>query len=94
MSLQSVGSTSVIYFIWLVLVGNFIMLNLFLAILLGNFEQASCMIRSRDQAKLLREYQGIDVGSDNDDDDDDEYSDPPHVDDSERKSNEAVDDQP
>lgn len=24
------------------------------------------MIRSRDQAKLLREYQGIDVGSDND----------------------------
>lgn len=75
MSLQSVGSPSVIYFIWLVLVGNFIMLNLFLAILLGNFEQASCMIRSRDQAKLLREYQGIDIGSDNDDCSSDRHND-------------------
>ena len=32
------------------------------------------MIRSRDQAKLLREYQGIDIGSDNED-----VSSGPHV---------------
>lgn len=36
-SYRATGSVSVIYFISLVLFGNIIMLNLFLALLLGNF---------------------------------------------------------
>lgn len=38
--MRSVGSASCIYFIALVIFGNIIMLNLFLAILLGNFDRA------------------------------------------------------
>jgi hypothetical protein len=38
--MRCVGSASCIYFIALVIFGNIIMLNLFLAILLGNFDRA------------------------------------------------------
>jgi hypothetical protein len=38
--IRTTGSLYAIYFIALVLGGNIIMLNLFLAILLGNFEKA------------------------------------------------------
>lgn len=38
--MRSVGEMSCIYFIALVILGNIIMLNLFLAILLGNFDRA------------------------------------------------------
>jgi hypothetical protein len=44
----------------LVLVGNFIMFNLFLAILLGNFEQASMIIKSEVQQKILDKIEGKD----------------------------------
>ena len=37
-AIRSNGHQSVNFFIMLVLIGNFIMFNLFLAILLGNFE--------------------------------------------------------
>jgi hypothetical protein len=39
-SMRSVGKVTCIYYIELVLFGNIVMLNLFLAILLGNFEKA------------------------------------------------------
>lgn len=39
-SMRSVGEVTCIYYIALVLFGNIVMLNLFLAILLGNFEKA------------------------------------------------------
>jgi hypothetical protein len=39
-AMRCVGSISAVYFVPLVLFGNVIMLNLFLAILLGNFEKA------------------------------------------------------
>lgn len=35
------GPASCLYFVSLILFGNIIMLNLFLAIILGNFEEAS-----------------------------------------------------
>jgi len=38
--MRSVGDTACVYFIALVILGNIIMLNLFLAILLGNFDRA------------------------------------------------------
>jgi len=38
--MRSAGETSCVYFIGLVILGNIIMLNLFLAILLGNFDRA------------------------------------------------------
>ena len=39
--IRSVGFSSSIYFVFLVVLGNFILLNLFLAILLGNFDEAN-----------------------------------------------------
>lgn len=45
------------YFIILVLFGNFIMLNLFLAILLGNFELASLMTRSKNENEILTQFE-------------------------------------
>jgi len=39
-AIRSVGPLAAVYFIALVVGGNIIMLNLFLAILLGNFEKA------------------------------------------------------
>ena len=41
----AVGWPSTFYFISLVLIGNIIMLNLFLAILIGNFEEASILMK-------------------------------------------------
>ena len=38
--MRTVGDASCLYFICLVIFGNIIMLNLFLAILLGNFDRA------------------------------------------------------
>lgn len=38
--MRTIGSATCIYFIALVCMGNIIMLNLFLAILLGNFDRA------------------------------------------------------
>lgn len=51
------GSLAVMYFVGLVLFGNFIMLNLFLAILLGNFEIASLIIRSNYEDKVLQNFE-------------------------------------
>ena len=39
-SIRTVGNVSAVYYIMLVVGGNIIMLNLFLAILLGNFDKA------------------------------------------------------
>jgi len=44
-SMRAVGWYSCIYFISLVIFGNIIMLNLFLAILLGNFDEASYLMK-------------------------------------------------
>lgn len=41
------SSTSVAYFIILVLLGRIIMLNLFLSIMLGNFEMSSLIIKGK-----------------------------------------------
>jgi len=38
--MRATSDTAVIYFISLIMLGNIIMLNLFLAILLGNFDRA------------------------------------------------------
>ena len=38
--MRSVGNRACLYFIILIISGNIIMLNLFLAILLGNFDKA------------------------------------------------------
>jgi len=57
-AIRSKGHQSVNFFIMLVLVGNFIMFNLFLAILLGNFEQASMIIKSEVQQKILDKIEG------------------------------------
>jgi len=70
MAIQSSGPASVGYFITLVLIGNFIMLNLFLAILLGNFEQASLLIRGKNEDKILKEFEGK-LDPDHSDDEDD-----------------------
>ena len=45
MAYMAVSPSSVTFFVVLVLLGKIIMLNLFLSILLGNFEQASLIIR-------------------------------------------------
>ena len=45
------------YFVGLVLFGNFIMLNLFLAILLGNFEIASLLIRGNYEDQVLFDFE-------------------------------------
>lgn len=58
MAIQSDGgSLAVMYFVGLVLFGNFIMLNLFLAILLGNFEIASLIIRGKYEDKVLQNFE-------------------------------------
>ena len=46
-AIRSVGWLSSVYFISLVVFGNIVMLNLFLAILLGNFDEASIMMKER-----------------------------------------------
>jgi voltage-dependent calcium channel L type alpha-1D len=44
---SEVGWISALYFITLVVLGNIIMLNLFLAILLGNFDEASVLMNEK-----------------------------------------------
>lgn len=39
-AIRSQGYTATIYFVGLILMGNIVMMNLFLAILLGNFDRA------------------------------------------------------
>lgn len=51
---RSTGWTSVLYFISLIVFGDFIMLNLFLAILLGNFEESSDETKTAER-ELLRQ---------------------------------------
>lgn len=55
-AIVSSGSSSITYFVLLKLTADFILFNLFLAILLGNFEQASLMIRAKRAEILLAEY--------------------------------------
>jgi len=43
----SVGWLSTMYYVSLVVFGNIVMLNLFLAILLGNFDEASIMMKEK-----------------------------------------------
>ena len=45
--MRATGWISALYFISLVVFGNIIMLNLFLAILLGNFDEASMLAKER-----------------------------------------------
>lgn len=53
---NSSSRLSLVYFILLVLIGKIIMLNLFLAILLGYFEQASLTIRSQNEDLILQKF--------------------------------------
>lgn len=46
---------NIVYFISLVVVGNFVMLNLFLAILLGNFDDARASIEEERLKKKKEE---------------------------------------
>lgn len=39
-AIRSTGNFAIAYFVGLVLMGNIVMMNLFLAILLGNFDRA------------------------------------------------------
>lgn len=39
-SIRAIGFSSIIYYLFLILIGSIILLNLFLAIILGNFERA------------------------------------------------------
>ena len=43
--MRAVGWSSTVYFITLVIFGNIILLNLFLAIIIGNFEEASILMK-------------------------------------------------
>ena len=45
--IRSVGWLSTLYYISLVVFGNIVMLNLFLAILLCNFDEASIMMKEK-----------------------------------------------
>ena len=42
---RAVGWPASLYFVTIIIFGNIILLNLFLAILLGNFEEASIIVR-------------------------------------------------
>ena len=53
----AVKPSAVVYFIILVLVGKIILLNLFLAILLGNFEQESLLIRGQMEDSILKKFE-------------------------------------
>ena len=55
---RATGSTkSNIFFISLLIVGQFILLYLFLAILLGNFEQESLQIRGQMEDAILKKFE-------------------------------------
>jgi len=51
------GSFAISYFVGLVLIGNFIMLNLFLTVLLGNFELASLITRGTHEDNILKKFE-------------------------------------
>ena len=51
--MRAVGNVSCIFFIALVVLGNFIMLNLFLAILLGKFEEISSHLLKKDKIQRI-----------------------------------------
>lgn len=53
----SFGPTSYIYFFLLVVLGKIILLNLFLSILLGNFELSSLITRSQEEDLKLRQIE-------------------------------------
>lgn len=60
--MRSIGSISAVYFISLVILGNIIMLNLFLAILLGNFDHARNL---GEKKKIFDAFKGMfDLGYD------------------------------
>ena len=44
------------YFFLLVLLGKFIMLNLLLSVMLGNFEMSSTIIRAKIEDKILQQF--------------------------------------
>jgi hypothetical protein len=50
-------SSSVAYFIILVLLGKIIMLNLFLSIMLGNFEMSSLIIKGKMEDQILKIFE-------------------------------------
>jgi len=56
MAYQSSNKGAVIYFIFLVLFGRIVLQNLFLALLLGYFEQASIKIREQTKKAILGEF--------------------------------------
>lgn len=58
-SLRSVEMFHAIYYMALVLFGNIIMLNLFLAILLGNFEKARNFGQKKKVFEAFREIKSI-----------------------------------
>jgi hypothetical protein len=50
------SSGSLMYFFLLVLLGKFIMLNLLLSVMLGNFEMSSTIIRAKIEDKILQQF--------------------------------------
>lgn len=54
---NSDSSSSVAYFIILVLLGKIIMLNLFLSIMLGNFEMSSLIIKGKMEDQILKIFE-------------------------------------
>ena len=53
-AIRSVGYASAIYFVSLVILGNWILLNLFLAILLGNFNSTEMTVEQAEDALMKR----------------------------------------
>ena len=54
-AMRSTGIVAEVYFVALVVIGNFVVLNLFLAILLGNFEGLEVMtIREKERSRERR----------------------------------------
>jgi hypothetical protein len=53
----AISPKAVLFFIILVLLGKIILLNLFLAILLGNFEQESLVIRGQMEDQILQKFE-------------------------------------
>jgi len=51
------GKSTVSYFILLVLLGKIIMLNLFLSIMLGNFEMSSNIIKGKMEDMILTQFE-------------------------------------
>ena len=53
-AIRSIGYISSIYFVSLIILGNFILLNLFLAILVGNFDKETMDENTMNKAKRTR----------------------------------------